>query len=407
MTEEVKHVRTAAIIGAGPAGLAAALGLNRAGWAVHLYERYPEVRAAGNILNLWPTPQKALRALGVDTEDLGAPAMTQLRRHDGRVRAEFRMPEDVIREYNGGFIGLIRWGLYKRMLDALPDGVLRLDHRFAGFDDRGDTVEVRFENAPSVTVDLLIGADGIESAVRTQLWGATPKRHHGLHLLGGWFLTDEPIGTRGVFAHDRTTQGSYTPIRHEGRDGYEWWVVEKWSPGATFTETDIRTYALDRVGHFADPLPAFIRRTDPAHTHRWEIIDRVPMSQWSKGRVTLIGDAAHATSPYAAYGAGMSIEDGYFLGRDLADVDARDAQALSAALQRFEDVRRPLTAEVQQQAYFTGKIFHHIPRVLRPLRDFLFDHTGFLQKNQGDAQPARVIAQLDDIEDAPPPRART
>ncbi|WP_394194494.1 hypothetical protein [Microbacterium foliorum] len=66
----------------------------------------------------------------------------------------------------------------------------------------------------------------IESAVRTQLWGATPKRHHGLHLLGGWFLTDEPIGTRGVFAHDRTTQGSYTPIRHEGRDGYEWWAGE-------------------------------------------------------------------------------------------------------------------------------------------------------------------------------------
>lgn len=400
--DEQQAPRTAAIVGAGPAGLAAALALHRRGWGVQLYERYPEVRAAGNILNLWPTPQKALRAIGVDTTDLGAPAFTQLRRWDGRVRAEFRIPEEVIREYNGGFIGLIRWGLYKRMIDALPEGVLQLDHRFRRFEDRGDAVEVRFDNADPVTVDLLIGADGIESAVRTQLWGATPKRHHGIHLFGGWFLTDEPIGTRGVFAHDRRVQGSYTPIRHEGRNGYEWWVLEKWSPGAPFAEKDVRGYALDRVAHFDEPLPSFIRRTDPANTHRWEIIDRVPMKQWSKGRITLIGDAAHATSPYAAYGAGMSIEDGYFLGRDLADVDATDTAALSAALLRFEELRRPLTTEVQEDAYITGKIFHHVPAILRPLRDFIFDHTSFLQKNQGDAQPARVIAQLNDIEDLPP-----
>ena len=68
--------------------------------------------------------------------------------------------------------------------------------------------------------------------------------------------------------------------------------------------------------HFDEPLPLFIRRTAPENTHRWEIIDREPIKQWAKGRVTIIGDAAHPTSPYAAYGAGMSIEDGYFLGKD-------------------------------------------------------------------------------------------
>ncbi|KQN86559.1 FAD-dependent oxidoreductase [Arthrobacter sp. Leaf69] len=393
---------TAAIVGAGPAGLAAALGLHQRGWDVRLYERYPEVKAAGNILNLWPTPQKALRALGVDTADLGAPAFTQLRRYDGRIRAEFRMPEDVAKEYNGGFIGLIRWGLYKRMIDALPEGVLQLSHKFKGFTDNGDSVQVKFDGHDAVTVDLLVGADGIDSTVRKELWGDSPKRYHGLHLMGGWFLTDESIGTRGVFAHDRTVQGSYTPIRHEGRNGYEWWVLEKWVPQTPFIERDIRAYALERAGHFDEPLPSFIKRTAPEDTHRWEIVDRVPMKQWSKGRVTLVGDAAHPTSPYAAYGAGMSIEDGYLLGRFLADVNGTNTAALSSALQAFEENRKPHTSKVSQQAYFTGKIFHHAPAFVRPIRDFIFDHTRFLQKSQGDAVPQHIIKQLPSIEDAPP-----
>lgn len=397
----------AAIIGAGPAGLAAALGLHRKGWEVRLYERYPEVKAAGNILNLWPAPQKALRALGVDTDNLGAPAYTQLRRYDGRVRAEFRMPDKVAREYNGGFIGLIRWGLYKRMIDALPADVLQLSHKFSGLTDRGDSVRVEFEGREPVDVDLVVGADGIDSSVRKAIWGDSPKRYHGLHLMGGWFLSDEPIGTRGVFAHDRTVQGSYTPIRHEGRDGYEWWVLEKWTAQAPFTETDIRAYALKRVGHFAEPLPSFIRRTAPENTHRWEIVDREPIKQWAKGRVTIIGDAAHPTSPYAAYGAGMSIEDGYFLGKELAGVDGSDTAAVTNALQSFEDMRKPHTGPVSQGAYVTGKIFHHAPAALRPVRDFMFDHTTFLQKNQGDAVPAQTIALLDLIEDLPAPQVTT
>jgi 2-polyprenyl-6-methoxyphenol hydroxylase-like FAD-dependent oxidoreductase len=393
---------TAAIVGAGPAGLAAALALHQRGWEVRLYERYSEVKAAGNILNLWPTPQKALRALGVDTEDLGAPAFTQLRRHDGRIRAEFRMPASVVAEYNGGFIGLIRWGLYKRMIDALPEGILQLSHKFTKFTDLGDKVQVEFEDREPCSVDLLVGADGIDSAVRKVLWGDSPKRYHGLHLMGGWFLSDEPIGTRGVFAHDRTVQGSYTPIRHEGRNGYEWWVLEKWTPQAPFAVPDIREYALERAAHFEEPLPSFIKRTDPAHTHRWEIVDRAPIKQWSKGRVTLIGDAAHPTSPYAAYGAGMSIEDGYFLGSSIADTDPSNTSDLLDALQAFEDNRKPHTAKVSQQAFFTGKMFHRAPAWIRVLRDFVFDHSRLLQKIQGDAIPAHVIKELDSIEETPP-----
>ena len=109
--------------------MATALACHRVGLQTTLFERYPEVKASGNILNLWPPPQKVLRLIGVDTEDLGAPCHTEFQRNDGRLRADVRLTNEVEREYGGGFIGLLRWGLYKRMLDALPEGMLQLDQR--------------------------------------------------------------------------------------------------------------------------------------------------------------------------------------------------------------------------------------------------------------------------------------
>jgi 2-polyprenyl-6-methoxyphenol hydroxylase-like FAD-dependent oxidoreductase len=129
------------------------------------------------------------------------------------------------------------------------------------------------------------------------------------------------------------------------------------------------------------------------------IRDRKPLKQWSRGRVTLIGDAAHPTSPYAAYGAGMATEDGYFLGRRLAGLDLTDLATVSRALQEFEDPRRPHTARQSQTAYFLGQLFHHAPRMLAPLRDSIFDHTPFLQKVIGESTPGEILKQLSEIDE--------
>lgn len=124
------------------------------------------------------------------------------------------------------------------------------------------------------------------------------------------------------------------------------------------------------------------------------------MKQWSKGRVTLVGDASHSTSPYAAYGAGMSIEDGYFLALELSGVEIGDTGAVSRALQAFEDRRKPHCARVTQEAFMAGKVFHHTPRPLIPLREFLFDRTPLLQKAHGDSWPKhapRLLAEIGDL----------
>ncbi|WP_294253799.1 NAD(P)/FAD-dependent oxidoreductase [uncultured Sphingomonas sp.] len=390
-----------AVIGAGPGGMAAALAAIRVGFDVALYERAAEVKAAGNILNLWPPPQKVLKLIGVDTEDLGAPCQVFFRNAKGKNRAVVNLPEAVVREYGGGFIGLLRWGLYQRMLAALPPGVLKLGHELHDMRDIGDSVRLTFANGATAEADVVIGADGLRSMVRMRLWSDQPIRHQRLHLVGGYLFLDEAPNGIGVLSHNRTTQVSYTPIRHEGKSGYEWWVLEACDPDAP-PPTDLIGFCRTRAAGFPAKVQELIAATPLAHMQRWEIRDRPPLPQWSKGRVTLVGDAAHPTSPYAAYGAGMSIEDGYFLARELAAVDIADTAAVQAALQRYEDRRKPHTAQVTQGAYHTGRMFHHLPAPLRPIRDLVFDHTPFLQKMVGDDMPSHIVAQLAEIEDAAP-----
>ncbi|MER6412175.1 FAD-dependent oxidoreductase [Streptomyces humidus] len=389
-----------AVLGAGPAGMAAALGIAQAGHDVVVYERYREARPAGNILNLWPPPLKALRSLGVDTDDLGAPTDTEFRNLRGKVRAHVKLDEEVKRAYGGGFIGLLRPELYERMLAALAEGMVRFGRRVDRIQQDDRAVTLHFADGSSAEHDLLVGADGIDSLVRRTLWGDAPKREHRLHVFGGFTLTDVP-GTQpnmSVLTHSATVQGSWTSIRHQGRDGHQWWMLAATDPDAP-PPADLRSAAAALAAGFPAPLPGLIEATDPANVQRWVLRDRPRLKQWSKGRATLVGDAAHPTSPYAAYGAGMSIEDGYFLGRSLRGVDLTDLASVSAALEAYEAPRKPHTARQVQQAWMLGKVFHHTPAPLRPLRDLVFDHTPFLQMAAGDTNPKEINKQLALIED--------
>ena len=388
-----------AVLGAGPAGMAAALGALKAGHAVVVYERYREARPAGNILNLWPPPLKALRALGVDTEDLGAPTHSEFRNLQGKIRVDVKLDEDVKEAFGGGFIGLLRPELYERMLAAIPAGTIRFDAQVDRIDQDDRAVTLHFTDGTTAEHDVLIGADGIDSLVRRTLWGDAPKREHRLHIFGGFTFADVDgtVPNKCVLTHSRTTQGSWTSIRNKGRDGHQWWVLTSTDPHAP-APADLKAAATDLAAGFPAPLPGLIAATEPENVQRWVLRDRPALKQWSKGRATLVGDAAHPTSPYAAYGAGMSIEDGYFLGVALRGVDLTDPIAVQRALQSYEDPRKPHTAKQVQMAFVLGKVFHHAPAPLRPIRDFVFDHTPFLQKMAGDSNPREINKQLALIE---------
>ena len=388
-----------AVIGSGPAGMAAALSVAQSGHHVRVFERYREARPAGNILNLWPPPLKALRAMGVDTDDLGAPCHVQFRNLRGKVRVDVKLSPEVQAEYHGSFIGLIRPDLYDRMLAAVPPDVMQFGRNVVTFTQDADGATLHFDDGSQETYDVLIGADGIDSLVRRTLWGDAPKREHRLHIFGGYTFESPPGAVAGeaVLTHSQAVQGSWTAIRSQGRDGYQWWVLEAVDPDAPPPE-DLHAAAARLGAEFPAPLPGLIAATDPANVQRWVLRDRPALPQWSRGRATLVGDAAHPTSPYAAYGAGMAIEDGFFVGRALRGLDLCDAGAVAAALQAYEEPRKPHTAQQVKLAYLNGKIFHHTPAPLRPLRDFVMDRTPLLQRVVGDASPGEIMKQLALIE---------
>jgi 2-polyprenyl-6-methoxyphenol hydroxylase-like FAD-dependent oxidoreductase len=390
-----------AVIGCGPAGMATALSVHQAGHEVVLLERHPQARPAGNILNLWPPPIKALGLLGVDIDDLGAPCHTEFRSAGGRRRMVTQLPQHVIDDYGGGFIGLLRPGLYERLLAALPPGVLRVDHHVERLEQDAGMVSLHLADGAVMEADVVIGADGIDSMVRRTLWGDSPKREHNLHIFGGFTLDEAVRAEPGlcIISHDRTVQGSWTAIRHKGRDGFQWWVLGAHDATTEFTG-DLKATASSMGTRFADPLPQLIAATRPEDVQRWVLRDRKPLGQWSKGRVTLVGDAAHPTSPYAAYGAGMATEDGYFLGRRLAAVDLSDYTDVRRALDAFEAPRKPHTARQSQQAWFLGQLFHHTPRPLQYVRDLILDRTPLLQKVVGEASPREILKQIDEIDEA-------
>lgn len=314
-----------AVIGGGPGGMAAALSFIKAGFRVKLFERYHCARPAGNILNLWPPAVHALTSMGVDTNKPGAPCLTTFRNAKGHVRATVEMPQHIIDQYQGGFIGLLRPELYKRMLDAIPDGVIEFNSQVEDIEDCGDHVRLRFS---------------------------------------------------------------------DGRDGTMWGIVEAW-PDAKPAPEDLKSHAASRIPEFPDALKRLVQATAAQDIQRWPIRDRVPLKKWSKGRITLSGDAAHATSPYAAYGAGMSICDGYFLAQGLHGVDLADTAAVVRALAEYEACQLEHTTGQVNNAYFLGQVFHHTPFPLTYLRDLVFDWTGFLQQRAGDHNPKEIVQQLE------------
>lgn len=385
MTSEAlwRRGKRVAIIGGGPGGISSAIAFRKRGYDVRLYERSTECKAIGGAVILNTPVLLILKAYGLDMNVCVGkePTVVTFNNQYGMVRSTVPFTP-VVEERTGikGWnYGVLRSSVIKAMLDLIPPGVIIPNHEFVSFTELDDEVEIKFANGYVDRADIVIGADGIRSNVSRQLFGEPELFHTGLRL---WLAyTDDIPGipsNHGAISHSWQHQASYVPMLHDGKPGFEWWVMERSSPTAPVPENP-KEHVKKILSQFADPLPIFPDKTDfDTQCFRWEIYNRPRLAKWHTGRVMCIGDAVHPVSPYAAYGMGMAIEDGYFLAKWLDGVDLKDARAIETSYREFEKQRVDYVYHNVEFAQTLTKVFHALPWWLAKIRDMFFDYTPFL-----------------------------
>lgn len=366
-----------AIIGAGPGGLSAGIALSQAGFDVNIFERSSVITPLGGAIILNATGIVILRKWGVNVDEIFAAREPQFHRYDGHVRVKFELDKKLLDKagVTGWQSGMMRSELYERMLKVLPQDIIKTNHNFINFKEKEDCVEIFFSNGKSYEVDLVIGADGINSEVRTQLWGKSELKHLGIAVWLGWCELDGTSRSNIVIHHDRKYQFGYAPLIFKGKNCYEWWFVEKCEENQPLP-VDTLAYIKERLHKFADPTSQILDNSDPSHQlFRWVVKYTEPLKKWTKGRVTIMGDAAHPTSPYAAYGAGMSIEDSFFIAKYLKGRDLSDISSLHEGLQKYENTRLDYTYKTTSFARTLGRFYHGLPAPLAYLRDLFLDNS--------------------------------
>ncbi|GKZ39751.1 hypothetical protein AbraIFM66950_001074 [Aspergillus brasiliensis] len=382
-SEQWRPGKRVAIAGGGPGAISTGLAFLKRGYDVRIFERQPECKAIGGAVLLSTPVLAVLRSYGMSLANVGSYTVTYFKNKAGLERLKLPFNAEVERRMGikGWHYGVLRSSAFKKMLELVPEGVIYTDHEFAKYTELNDGVEVEFTNGKKITADILVGADGIRSGVSRQAFGDPKLFHTGIRLWLAWcdYIPGIPENY-GMVSHDSQHQASFFPMLHDGKPGFEWWVVEPSWEGKPLPE-DPKAHLTDILKDWAQPMPRFLDVTDfNSQVYRWEIYNRPSMKKWSAGRITCVGDAVHPVSPYAAYGMGMAIEDGYYLAKSLDGIDLRDLRAVAAGFELYEKQRVDYVNHNMEFARFLGYMFHGLPWPLSKIRDLIFDYTPALSK---------------------------
>lgn len=337
----------AVVVGAGIGGLGAALALLQRGHDVVVLERAKVLEAVGAGIALARNGQLALEQLGVADAVAAAGAAAgrvQLRTKEGDVL--FDVP---LHERGWEMLGTHRADLQTALVDAVGAERIRLGAACIAFEDDGARVSVLVEDGGAEEADVVVGADGIDSVVRASLHGGEPPRYAGYV---GWrtVIDFEDESLANVFTESWGCGERFGLVRIGG--GRLYWFVSESAPEPDGPRRGSRGEFLSRFGDWHDPIPAVLAATgedDPIVGIG--IYDRSPIKRWGRGRVTLLGDAAHAMTPDVAQGASQALEDAVALGEALAET-----ADVEQALRRYEDARTKRANTIVRQSRLAGRI---------------------------------------------------
>jgi salicylate hydroxylase len=352
--------RTVAVVGGGIGGLTAAIALLRAGLDARVYEQASRVSSVGAGIQLAPNATRVLGRLGLLTaaERVAVrPTVFEFRRwDDGRVLSRTPLGESVERAYGAPHLTIHRADLVRLLAEALPADRVEVGRRCVGVDRRGTRPRVLFADGSRVGADVVVGADGIHSGVRQELFGVEDARFTGHVAYRGLVpaarLEDLQLGRRCTVWLGPGSHVVHYPVAAsrlvnvvcvaEERS----WRRESWTDRADPAQ-------LRAAFHGWHPIVRTVVEAVDAPL-KWALFDRDPQPRWSDGGVTLLGDACHPMLPYGAQGAAQAVEDAAVLAACLGDPHTD----VLAALARYPALRQERTARVQAISRGNGVRFH-------------------------------------------------
>jgi 2-polyprenyl-6-methoxyphenol hydroxylase-like FAD-dependent oxidoreductase len=355
------------IIGGGIGGLAAAIAARQAGCAVALFERAPELLEVGAGLTLWSNALRALRRLGVE------PALTavsttldrsEIRSWRGRLLTRTSLGA-LGQRLGAPTLATHRADLQSTLAAALEPGVVHLGAGYSGFTQHAEGVTARFDGGREERGDLLIGADGLRSTVRAQMLGPEPPCYSGTTAWRGVARFEHqgyPPGMTCLFI-GRGSQVGLLPI---GKGRTYWFATAKLPEGRADVPDHRKADLLARFQSWHETIPAVLEATEETGILRNDLYDRPPVRRWGEGRVTLLGDAAHPTTPNLGQGACLAIEDAVVLGRCL-----REQADPVQALRTYEQLRFDRTAAIVTESRRLGRLLEWSNPLACWLRDWL------------------------------------
>lgn len=337
------------IAGAGLGGVAAAGLLQRAGFDVILFDQAPGFARLGAGIQFGPNVLKILSHLdGLDKklEEISClPDYWVSRQWDtGEIMAKIPLNAERSR-YGAPYITIHRGDLHQLMLDCVQPERVRWGHKLVDFQDNGRDVTLNFENGARETVDILVGADGINSRVREKIFGreeavytgwlahraiipGSVARGLGADVNAKWWSDDRHIV---CYYLDRNEDEFYLVTGEPGE-----WI----SASGQLPSTRAEFKAAFKGFH---PLvQGYIDATDVVN--KWPLKTRQPLPQWYEGRVVLLGDSCHPMKPHMAQGAAMAVEDAAVLTRCMSLLGTQD---LDGTFRAYCDARRERATKVQ------------------------------------------------------------
>ncbi|MCU4549626.1 FAD-dependent urate hydroxylase HpxO [Acinetobacter pittii] len=337
------------IIGAGMGGLTTGIALKKFGHQVRIFEQTEKILPVGAAISLWSNGVKCLNYLGLTEKiaKLGG-QMDDLAYVDGLtgdVMTQFSLLP-LIEEVGQRPYPVARADLQNMLMDEFGRNQIYLGKKMVSLEDKADYVEVHFADGSSTQADLLIGADGTHSLTRTYVLGQQVQRRYAGYV--NWNGLVE-------ISEDLAPAQQWTTYVGEGKraslmpvaDGKFYFFLDVPLPAGLDNNRDdykklLKQYFVD----WCQPVQQLIERLDPQKTNRVEIHDIEPFTQFYKGRVVILGDAAHSTTPDIGQGGCQAMEDAIYLARSLQI----NTLGLEDALRRYQNKRNERANELVLRA---------------------------------------------------------